>query len=70
MTGIIIRHSDISYDGDIRRQVHVIEQLHDGAIKVVKYINGRISGVVEIRDNDMNRAIEQMHAFCADSKED
>jgi len=60
----IIRHADLSYDGDIRLEAHVIEQLHDGAIKVVKYINGRLFGVVKIRDNDYSRAVEQMYAFC------
>ena len=45
-------------------EAHIIKQLHDGVIKVVKMMNGKIWKVIQIKDNDQCRAVEYMHNFC------
>ena len=45
-------------------ECHIIKQLHDGAIKVVKMMNGKIWKVIKIKDNDYDRAVEYMYNFC------
>lgn len=45
-------------------ECHVIKQLHDGAIKVVKMMNGKVWKVIKVKDNDYDRAVEYMYNYC------
>ena len=53
-------------DSDYSRllECHIIKQLNDNAIKVVKMINGKIWKVIKIKDNDYDRAVEYMDNYC------
>ena len=47
------------------RECHVIKQLHDEAVKVVKIVNGKIWKVIKPKNNSYSRAVEIMESFCA-----
>jgi hypothetical protein len=53
-------------DDDFRfvRECRVILQLHDGAVKVVSQINGKIFKVTKVKNNDQSRAVQLMLDFC------